>query len=276
MPYSDTELEKMADFYAAHGVAYLPRLVEQPWVPRLLAEIDAAAARAGQTHPDSVVTYGAGPGRMTIRWLWRESPLLRDFMTDPALGEVVARVIRSSKVRFWYDNTFIHHGGTDGAGTPWHHDVAAFPLKGTQNPSLWLALTAADETTSTLQCIDGSHKDRIQYRPPPNPGQENRPDDPGFADLPDIDAMLAEKKLKALWWRVEPGDALLIHPYTLHGAAGNTVPGRRRVSLTTRWAGDDVVWGPDRYSMKVPGMDIRAVQPGTPPEGEFFPLVWAA
>jgi ectoine hydroxylase-related dioxygenase (phytanoyl-CoA dioxygenase family) len=276
VPYSNAELEKMADFYAEHGVAYLPRLAEQSWVPRLLAEIDAAAERAKAPAPDSVVTYGAGAGRMTIRWLWRESPLLQEFMLNPALGEVVARVIRSSKVRFWYDNTFIHEGSTDGAGTPWHHDVAAFPLKGTQNPSLWLALTAADETTSTLQCIDGSHNDRIQYRPPANPGQEDRPADVGFADLPDIDALVAQEKLKSLWWKVEPGDALLIHPFTLHGAAGNTVMGRRRVSLTTRWAGDDVVWGPDRYSMKVPGMDINNVERGTPPEGELFPLVWAA
>jgi ectoine hydroxylase-related dioxygenase (phytanoyl-CoA dioxygenase family) len=275
MGYSNSELEQMADFYAEHGVAYLPRLVEPVWVPRLLAEIDAAAARAGVADSGSVVTYGAGPGRMTIRWLWRESQLLRDFMMNPALGETVARVIRASQVRFWYDNTFIHEGGTDGAGTPWHHDVAAFPLKGTQNPSLWIALTAADATTSTLQCIDGSHNDRVQYRPPPNPGQENRPADPGFVDLPDIDALLAENKLKSLSWTVEPGDALLIHPYTLHGAAANRVLGRRRVSLTTRWAGDDVVWGPDRYSMKVPGMDIATVEPGTPPSGDLFPLVWA-
>lgn len=273
MLYPAETLAQMADFYAAHGVVHLPQLASADWVARLTSEIDRKAAGIDAPDAGSVVTYGRGEGRTTIRWLWRESAELRRFLLRAELGEVVAKVIRASEVRCWYDNTFIHDSGHPGGGTPWHHDIAVFPLKGHQNPSLWIALTPATRQSSTLKCIDGSHRDPLQYRSAVAPDD---PQLPGFAPLPDVPKLIDSGDVNVLAWDVAPGDALLIHPYTLHGADGNIGASGRRVSFTTRWAGDDVVWRPDPFSMKVPGVDLESVPVGMPPRGEFFPRVWPA
>lgn len=271
--YSAVTLATMAEFYAKHGVAYLPGLVDADWVTRLTQEIDQLASHAEAPDAHSVVTYGRGEGRTTIRWASRQSAELRRFLFRAELGSTVAQVIRSTEVRFWYDNTFIHESGHPGGGTPWHHDIAVFPLKGAMNPSLWIALTAATRDSSTLQCIDGSHRDPLQYR------AAGLPIDPaasGFATLPDVAAQIRDGRMRTLAWDVSPGDALLIHPYTLHGANGNVGDSGRRVSFTTRWAGDDVVWNPDPYSMQVPGINLDDVERGSHPTGEFFPRIWPA
>ena len=44
----------------------------------------------------------------------------------------------------------------------------------------------------------------------------------------------------------EPGDVVVHHVMTLHGAPGNAHSDRRRRGLATRWCGDDAVYDPRR------------------------------
>ena len=279
--YTDAEIDAMAAFYEEHGAVKLPGLIEPEWVARILGEIDAAAARADDAPPPgSDLSFGRAEGRMTIRYLWRAVPVVREFMLRPELAEPIARIVRTSQLRFWFDLTFMHNGSTvgdAGAGTPWHHDIAAFTFKGEQLPSLWMAMTPADADRSRLMFIDGSHKTvpgfyRTADSQPPADGSKD-----GFLEVPDFDAMVASGKETILTWDCAPGDAIIIHPYAIHGARGNSGSGHgRRVAITTRWLGDDVRFLPTSFTAAQRAVGIAAsdLSFGSRPHGEYFPLVW--
>ncbi len=164
---------------------------------------------------------------------------------------------------------FLRRRGADSAGLPWHHDIASFPRKGQQIPSLWIAMNDIDTDMSPLHCIRGSHRNPTQFRPPVyiEPGAALPA---GYGDMPDVESKLASGEYERLSWDIRSGDALLIHPYTLHGAPPNRSD-KARVAFTTRWAGDDVTWTPDAFSMKVPGLDLSRVPIGQRPDGPLFP-----
>ena len=285
--YSPPELAEFARQYAADGVVRVPGLLAGDWVARLTRIVERArtdltqlrvatnpvlgpaAAPAARTHAYPTAEHSTAPGRCTIRWLWRDVPEVRAFFTDSGVAPVVAAIISARRLQYWFDLTFMHDPGAEGEGTPWHHDIAAFPCKGQQIPSLWIALNDVDADMSPLGCIRGSHRNPAMFRPPVYVEQQGMLP-PGYADLPDVAARIASGEYEVLNWQIRAGDALLIHPYTLHGAPPNRSP-RPRIAFTTRWAGDDVVWAPDALSMKVPGVDLAQVPRGARPEGEFFP-----
>ena len=202
--YSDTELQNLQAFYNEHGVVKLPGLIEPKWVDRILAAIDNTAALADHLQPDGRdLSFGRADGRMTIRYTWREVPTVRDFLMRPELAEPIARIVGAKTLRFWLDLTFIHNGsssGEAGAGTPWHHDIAAFTFKGAQLPSLWMAMTPSDAQRSRLEFISGSHKTAPgYYRTPDNVPPADGSGD-GFLHTPDFDALVAAGTEKLITW----------------------------------------------------------------------------
>ena len=279
--YTDAELQDLQAYYNEHGVVKLTGLIEREWVARILNSIDEAALLADQPQPaDRDLSFGRADGRMTIRYMWRNVPTVRDFLLRPELAEPIARISGTKTLRFWFDLTFIHSGsatGEAGAGTPWHHDIAAFTFKGEHLPSLWMAMTPSDAQRSRLEFISGSHR-RVPgyYRTPDNiPPADGSGD--GFLDTPDFDAMVAAGTEKLITWDCAPGDAIMIHPYTIHGARGNSGDKQGlRVAITTRWLGDDVRFLPTYWgkSQKAVGIAKSGLAMGSKPSGEYFPLVW--
>src|SRR5262249_1870313 len=150
---------------------------------------------------DSVSSATSAEGRLTIRYLWRESADLRQVLLQRTVAQPIAQIIGSKTLRFWFDLTFVHfatESGAAGIGTACHHDRPTFSFKGDLMPSLWLALTPADATLSRLMFIDGSHRtNQGYYRPKeiekPAPGERD-----GFADPPDFDALLASGEARML------------------------------------------------------------------------------
>jgi ectoine hydroxylase-related dioxygenase (phytanoyl-CoA dioxygenase family) len=278
--YSDSELSDLAEFYEEHGAVQLKGLIDPKDAARVLDVADEIAAQVDdEREPGSDLSYGQAAGRMTIRYMWREVQEIRDFLLRAELSRALAKIVGTKQLQFWFDLTFFHKGGNDGgtgAGTAWHHDIAAFAFKGEMLPSLWMALTPATEETSRLMFIDGSHKTVPGYFRPPT--SEVNPDD-GMLDILDYDRLVAEGKEKILTWDCEPGDALIIHPYTIHGAKGNDGAGgaKRRVAITTRWLGDDVRWMPmNGLGTNMPGLKDAGLAMGGRPKGDYFPMVYDA
>jgi len=193
--------------------------------------------------------------------------------------------VGSQTLRFWFDLTFIHDGGQEGGvgvGTGWHHDIAAFGFKGEQLPSLWMAMSVANAERSRLMFIDKSHKTSPGFYRTPDAqmcfdADPNTPPD-GMLSIPDFDALVAEGKEKIITWDCEAGDAIIIHPFTVHGASGNkgSTHNARRVAITTRWFGDDVRYYPTSgmYSQQVPGVPENPIVIGGRPDGQYFPMVY--
>jgi len=280
--YSDAAIAHLAANYDTHGAVHLPGFLDDETLGRLQAVVNSAMQTMEQPRSTSQASSCLrSQGRLTLRYLWRDSAELRDVLLQRAVAQPIARIVGSKTLRFWFDLTFVHFAtptGDAGMGTPWHHDVPTFSFKGDLMPSLWLALTPTDSTLSRLMFIDGSHRtNRGYYRSPelekPAPGQQD-----GFLDLPDFDALLADGTARLLTWDCAPGDAILLHPCTIHGALGNTGQGKhpQRVAMTTRWLGDDVRFLP--YSFQR-ARQQRAISEtnlmlGQRPHGEWFPLVY--
>jgi ectoine hydroxylase-related dioxygenase (phytanoyl-CoA dioxygenase family) len=290
---SPESLSSLAEQYALDGVVHVPQLLDAARIARLTDAVtsarliltsaaapndpmrgrEGAVAQASAAPTDSYPTaeYSIAPGRFTVRWLWRDDPEVRAFFTDSGVASVVAGIIGARKIQYWYDLTFFHDPDAGGEGTPWHHDIASFPCKGAQIPSLWIALCDVTEDMSPLRCVRGSHRNTSMFRPPIYVDPcASLPE--GYVDMPDVDDLVRRGECELLTWETRAGDALVIHPYTLHGALANR-SSRARVAFTTRWAGDDVAWNPDAFSMKVPGVDLAQVPRGQRPSGEYFPYV---
>src|SRR5262249_10999021 len=153
--------------YDTHGAVILRGFLATEALARLLQVVAAAIAAIDQPRTaDAVSSSTTSEGRLTIRYLWRESSVLRDVLLRRAVAEPIARIVGSRTLRFWFDLTFVHFAaatGKAGLGTPWHHDVPTFSFKGDLMPSLWLTLTPVDSTSSRLMCIDGSHRTNQGY-----------------------------------------------------------------------------------------------------------------
>jgi ectoine hydroxylase-related dioxygenase (phytanoyl-CoA dioxygenase family) len=280
--YCENDIRRLAADYEQHGAIHLPGFLGNEALTRLQDIVDEAIGRVDQPRTaDQAFSYVRSDGRLTFRYLWRDSAALREVLLQKAIAQPIAHIIGSKTLRFWFDLTFVHYGtetGNVGIGTPWHHDVPTFSFKGDLMPSLWMALTPADSTLSQLMFIDGSHRtNQGYYRSPemkkPAPGERD-----GFVDLPDFDAMIATGNARMLTWDCEPGDAILLHPSTIHGARGNSGTGKhpRRIAMTTRWLGDDVRFLPYSYDRAVQQRAIAQsnLMLGQRPHGEWFPLIY--
>jgi ectoine hydroxylase-related dioxygenase (phytanoyl-CoA dioxygenase family) len=280
--YTEDDIRDLAADYESHGAVHLPGFLGDEALGRLHSIVDAAIAASEQPRTASQASSSLrSEGRLTVRYLWRDSADLRQVLLQRAVAQPIARIVGTRTLRFWFDLTFVHfatESGNAGMGTPWHHDVPTFSFKGDLMPSLWLALTPADSTLSRLMFIDGSHRtNQGYYRSPelkkPAPGERD-----GFVDLPDFDALIARGEVRMLTWDCQPGDAILLHPATVHGALGNDGSGShpRRIAMTTRWLGDDVRFLPYSYerALQNPAIAQTRLMMGQRPHGEWFPLVY--
>ena len=282
--YCKGDIHRLAADYGVHGAVHLPGFLGEEELARLRDVVDAATATIDQPRTaDQASSSLRSAGRLTVRYLWRDNAALRQVLLQRAIAEPIARIIGSKTLRFWFDLTFVHFAtetGDAGMGTPWHHDVPTFSFKGDLMPSLWLALTPAHSTLSRLMFIDGSHRtNHGYYRSPelkkPAPGERD-----GFVDLPDFDALIASGEVRMLTWDCQPGDAILLHPCTIHGALGHDGNGQhpRRIAMTTRWLGDDVRFLPHSYdrARQQPAIAQTNLMLGQRPHGEWFPLIYDA
>jgi ectoine hydroxylase-related dioxygenase (phytanoyl-CoA dioxygenase family) len=138
---------------------------------------------------------------------------------------------------------------------------------------VWVALTPVTTKTSPLTCLKGSHRTGLRYRPPVGIGKET-PLPEGFVEQPDWDAAVSAGEWEKISFVMEPGDTLLIHPDTVHGAPPAEDGAPRRIGFTSRWAGDDVRWNLHDYALRIPGIDYADVTEGEPVGGKYFPEVW--
>ena len=190
--YGEDEIRCLAADYDAHGAIHLPGFLGEEALATLQGVVDAAIESIDQP---------VSEGRLTLRYLWRESAALRRVLLQRAVAEPIARIVGSRTLRFWFDLTFVHFAaatGNAGIGTPWHHDVPTFSFKGELMPSLWLALTPTDATLSRLMFIDGSHRTTQGYYRPKELPKPAAGEHDGFVDPPDFDAMIASGELPSV------------------------------------------------------------------------------
>lgn len=194
----------------------------------------------------------------------------RSFCLSGAVPEIAGALLESERVNFFGDQIFVKEPGTR-ERTAFHQDATYFEIDGDQCCVMWIPVDPATLETGTMQYIRGSHRDRRLYQPnvfvaqTPLPGAQGEP-------LPDIEGHMADYDI--VHFDVEPGDVIVHHYRTIHGAGGNNSRYQVRRAASLRYCGDDVrfktrPWAPKQLH------HTQRLKDGDTLDGPDFPLVWS-
>ncbi len=254
------------DTFAADGVVCLRGVIPPEWIERVTKGIEKNLLEPGVHH-----SYADGETRRFFQDAnnWQRISEFESFVRSSPAREIAGHLLRASQICFLHDHVLVKHGGASKA-TPWHQDQPYSPVDGWQFCTMWMPIDPVARDTA-LECVAGSHAARKWYRPQRFvDGALRAEDDPRWSVLPDINADRSAYRIVS--WDMEPGDIVVFHGLTLHGAPANHGAQPRRV-LSTRWLGDDA--RVQRRSGKMsPPLPDDAPADGEPFESSHFPLVW--
>ena len=195
----------------------------------------------------------------------------RTFIFESAAAGIAAHFMGASRVSFFYDAMWVKGTATP-KRTRWHQDQPYYPVDGSQFCAIWIPLdpVAAD---TCLELLRGSHRWGLWFEPElTRRGQDlYDPSKSPFERMPDIEADRASYDI--LSWSMEPGDCIVFHALTVHGAPGNRSREHWRRAVSTFWMGDDAVFA-ERPGKVRPLFQGHGLRPGDPMECPWFPRVW--
>lgn len=199
---------------------------------------------------------------------WDRISAYRDIVFGSVAGAVAARLLRSERIRLHHDHLLVKEPLTK-QDTPWHQDQPYYNIDGLQNISMWIPVDRVP-MEATLRLAAGTHGGEW-FLPRSFMNEDAKWFPSGsFRDVPDVDGDPDRYPIRQ--WAIEPGDVVLFHMLTLHGASGST--SRRRV-LSLRFVGDDIRHAPRPWRTSPPFPGLEAELPaGAPLSHSLFPIVW--
>lgn len=260
--------EEIAAF-EADGVVCLRQRFESHWLKLLAEGFEDNLAEPGPNA--SQFTPAGNPGGYFDDFLvWHRIQEYRDFIFDSPAAEIAGRLMRSSQVRHFLENTLIKEPGTREVA-PWHQDLSYYCVTGSKLCSVWMPLDPVPKSIC-IESVAGSHTWGKLFTPRSFDDHTDYEYPPGVFDpMPDIEANREDYRI--LSWELEPGDCLVFHMMTIHNAPATVNYPSRRRAFSTRWLGDDVVYA-DRPGKMFPEVEGLVLRPGEPVEEDCFPLVW--
>jgi len=264
--------DTQVDAFWRDGVTCLRGLFDAEWIEHMRAAVEDDLAHPGPLARE----YANQKGQRFLGDIgaWAVKPGLRRYVETSPAAEIAARMMKSHKANFLYDQLFVKEPGT-AAKTPWHQDGPYWPVQGNQILSIWLALDDVTVESSGVEYLKGSHRWGKEYRPIHFGGDTEAYKMLPGETLPDIDALRKEpaSTLDVVNWDMKAGDCLIHHNMTVHGAPGNASSTQRRRAYATRWTGDDVVYAPRDGQARVT-INEPTCRVGEPIDCEVFPRLW--
>lgn len=264
-----TCLEQLALDYQRDGAVCVRQAFSPEWLEVLTRGVEANMASPGPMAKDYV--QPGAPGRFFGDYCnWRRIPEYREFLLHSPAAMIVGRLMGSSKVNLFHEHVLVKEPGTL-APTPWHHDQPYWTVDGDHVCSLWLSLDPVPKEAA-VRFVAGSHRWGRWFRPRRFVDSSDYAV-PDMQPVPDIDGHSSQYNL--LEWDLVPGDCVVFHGLTLHGAAGVPLRNRRR-AVSSRWTGDDARFVLRTGVMSPPPPAEGGPTPGSPMDSEAFPVVWRA
>ncbi|XP_064454695.1 uncharacterized protein LOC135365979 [Ornithodoros turicata] len=263
--------QEILEDYHRDGAVCLRGVFEPRWVEAARKGIEQTMENPG---PHSERLQGSsGSAYFNDYCNWRQVPEFVDYVYKSPAAELVGQLMQSKWAAFYHEHVLVKDPGTS-RETPWHHDQAYYPIDGFKVCSIWMPVDPVGEETS-IQFVAGSHRWGKWFYPRKfatlkNYALGDNRLDHEYEDVPveEIDG----GKHRILKWAVQPGDCIVFHMRTLHGAPGNVSQSVSRRVLSTRWLGDDAVMAKRAWDVSPPTMG--GLQPGDAAVSEEFPIIW--
>lgn len=98
-------------------------------------------------------TYGKA--FLQIMNLWRQDPVIKEFVFSKRLAQIAAELMQVDGVRMYHDQALYKEAG--GGITPWHADQYYWPLNTDKTITAWIPLQAVPLEMGPLEFSAGSH-----------------------------------------------------------------------------------------------------------------------
>jgi len=232
------------------GVVHLPEIVNEDWLalidsalklmlnePKMFADLTALGSDLNKTQDLTVLTDGGIRGGRFLSGVdhWKEDEIFAAFAKISPLPSIVAELMSSEKVYLYEDSVLIKEPGT-AERTAFHQDLGYFHIEGENICTVWAPLDDVDYETGGVVYLRSSHKSNKVFKPNWFVVNESLPGTEGN-DLPDIE--ISDEKLDLIQFNTKPGDLVVHHALTLHGAGGNSSASKQRRAVSVRYCGDD-------------------------------------
>ena len=183
------------------------------------------------------------------------------------LPAIAGALLGAERIHLYEDSVLVKEPGSIET-TAFHQDLSYFHLAGDRICTTWVPIDPVTVETGAVAYLRQSHRSGLVHRPnwfvsdTPLPGTDGEP-------VPAID----DGDPRLVRFAVEPGDVVVHHAATLHGAGPNQSATARRRAISVRYCGDDV-----RYEIR-PGAPTKAhhaeVRSGDPVvDHPGCPVVW--
>lgn len=292
---SDRDLQRAKLEYERDGATVLRGVVSPERIAAVGEALDRLMAPA-RTEQDFMTGENfSKPGEGAFfnqMFAWLADPDLKGLICDSGLAHVAGELMGASKIRFFYDQILVKEPGAKNR-TPWHQDLPYWPVRGEQVISLWVAIDEATPENGVVTYVKGSHRwNRFFAMQAWRDSQQAATEEmvKAYGDLYDdektkgqrrslLDVRENPQNYEFLAWSVEPGDVLVHHALTVHGANGNSSSSMRRRAVATRWFGDDARWDISRPHFmhglaEREGFPYPHLEQGAELDAPLFPLLW--
>ncbi len=263
--------EKEIAAFERDGAVCLRGLFAVSWLESLAAGVERNFEAPG---PDATFyTPEGGPGGFYDDYCnWRRIAEYEDFLRRSPAAEIAGRLMRSEKARIYHEHVLVKEPGTQEV-TPWHHDLPYYGVEGSQLCSIWLPLDPVPKPVCP-EFVAGSHLWNQLFYPRLFINHENYGSGAtDYTTVPDIDADRGKHEI--LSWELEPGDCIVFHMRTLHGAPATAQIKTRRRGFSTRWLGDNACFAVRPWKTSPPFPEAR-LEAGDPMDHPSFPVFWQA
>ena len=206
---------------------------------------------------------------VSMTGVFRRCEPISEIVCSSPIPQIAAALMQSKKV-YVYDDQILLKPPHTLEKTAWHQDNGYDHVSGDQLCGVRVMTTKETTEMGPVAYLRGSHKDGVIYKVNyfiSNVGNES---DTG-ADLPDINGH--EQDFDIEYCFPEPGDLVVHHLRTVHGAGGNLSPDTSRKAITIRYCGDDA-----RFLFRpfAPPQDVFHLEDGDllDNDPEHHPVVW--
>ena len=270
--------------FVSDGVVHLPEILDIDWIyflrTALEEVIDDPNGLADLTELGRNLTANEGFNVLSDsdvssgRFLsgvdhWKDNESFAAFAKFSPLPLVAAELMNSKSVYLYEDSILVKEPGTS-EKTAFHQDLGYFHLEGEKICTVWAPLDEVDSETGSVVYLRSSHKSNKVFKPNWFVANESLPNTEGN-EIPKIE--MDNKEMDLIRFDTRPGDLIVHHAATIHGAGANHSISRRRRAVSVRYCGDGVT-----YKIR-PGAPLKAhhenVRTGDPVVSHpDCPLVW--